>query len=142
MTFRRDDDDEPVRRSDPRVRGAMAWRETTVAAKRKQKKTHSTRVLERTGPRRARMASHILLDLGDEDCPAGVAPSAGLFREARKALGWKQGEAAWRLGFASRSPAPIGAIETGRRFAPRHARLLLMAALKRLAAVQKRMSHR
>ena len=134
-----DDDYTPGPPPDWRAVGLVHPRETTPKRLRRQERDHARTQRGSTGRGRARWASEILEDWGDLDCPRMVVPSSGLFREARKALGWTQPEAAWRLGFDTRTAGRIAAIEDGRRFPPRFACLLMVRALQDLAAQQRAM---
>ena len=95
------------------------------------------RVLEPSQRGRARLASEILRDFGDPDCPRDVLPAAALFLEARMALRWKRQTAQRRLGFERLAGIQVRQIETGLRAPPRFARLLIMQALRELAQRQR-----
>ena len=131
------DDDLPGPPRDPRLAGLIRTSEATRAGLRRRRRVDELTFLERTGPRRARMAADILRDFGDPECPRDVVPSAELMREARRALRWLQSEAAWKLGFERRAPYHIRRIENGRSVAPRFARVLLMRALQDLDRLQR-----
>ena len=86
-----------------------------------------------------RWASEILRDFGNLECPPDVVPAPSLFREARRALGWKQ-EEAWRpLGFSRRS-TNIQFIESGKKIPSRCTLLLLVHHLKALDRRQRKLS--
>ena len=86
-----------------------------------------------------RWAAQILRDMGPLDCPPGTVPSPALFREARKALGWSQGAAAWALGFR-KQPRPISRIERNTAIPKRCTLLLLVHYLKQLDRRQRLLS--
>ena len=86
-----------------------------------------------------RWAAEILRDMGPLDCPPGIVPSPALFLEARKALGWTQGEASWKLGF-NRYSARISRIEHNTAIPKRYTILLLVHHLKQLDRRQRQMS--
>ena len=86
-----------------------------------------------------RWAAQILRDVGPLDCPPGTVPSPALFREARKALGWTQRDAAWHLGFR-KQPEPIARIEHNTAIPTRCTMLLLVHHLKQLDRRQRQMS--
>lgn len=146
MTWRSDDtDDEPPRPPpDPRTRSLIHPIEATIRRQRARKAVHTREHRPRTGPRRKRWAAEILADWGDPECPRLVVPSGELFREARSALGWNRPDAAWRLGFESRSSGSerIKAIEDGQTWAPRFARVLMVRALQDLDRQQRSMGGR
>ena len=98
---------------------------------------NNRRVLEPSARGRARLASEILRDFGDPDCPRAVLPAAALFLEARTALGWKRQTAQRRLGFECPTGYQVRQIETGLRTPPRFARLLIMQALRELTQRQR-----
>ena len=86
-----------------------------------------------------RWAAEILRDIGPLDCPPGIVPSPALFLEARKALGWTQVEASWKLGF-NRYSARISRIEHNTAIPKRYTMLLLVHHLKQLDRRQRQMS--
>ena len=86
-----------------------------------------------------RWASEILRDFGALDCPPGTVPSPALFHEARIALGWRQTDAAWHLGFRRRSQI-IRRIEHNLAIPERCTILLLIHHLRALDRRQRNFS--
>ena len=86
-----------------------------------------------------RWAAQILRDFGSLDCPPGTVPSPSLFREARRALGWRQPDAAWYLGFTRWSKS-IERIEHNLAIPKRCTLLLLVHHLQQLDRRQRKMS--
>ena len=86
-----------------------------------------------------RWAAQILRDFGPLDCPPGIVPSPALFLEARKALGWTQTQASWKLGFNGHRAA-IARIEHNTAIPKRYTMLLLVHHLKQIDRRQRQMS--
>ena len=86
-----------------------------------------------------RWAAEILRDMGPLDCPPGIVPSPALLLEARKALGWTQTQASWKLGFNGHR-ASIARIEHNSSIPKRYTMLLLVHHLKQLDRRQRQMS--
>ena len=135
--MRRDEDEPPGPPRDGRLRGLVYHREATPLRQRRQHRLGELSFQEPSRRGRARWAAEILGDFGDPECPLATPPTAELMREARRALRWSMSEAAWRLGFDHRSGERGRLLETGQRVPPRFVRLLMMRALRDLAAQQR-----